>query len=635
MNILYHPARRRIIDKCMLYGLHFDTYSNNLISLLTIGNLVVNSEYTIGDYLIEWHLNSREGSIVLYSGIGTDPLINIQHPFSNEPVESGILYPILKYIYIDGIRYVTNELDVIEGDVYDNNISYCLPDSSSGADSVGVNGLTCYNGSAEIYSHLISYNNELDEAINAQRTVRYELSSDVNFIAYKFNGYEVVDEIEIKYVSSLDPLNPVICSNWRVGLNAACDFESIPKVAGNCIHSSNSNITIQQVINLRNFYEYNNGDYLLIKITPRVLEPSNQNTNWDLYLKCLDTFEDYIPPINCRELDISSIRMEWSQSTCQFTVYFKFINSYITPYHFKEYLQFYYIKSPRYYTGYNPVDDEYYTTFPFFKSVYGDILAGGINICSPSYPINYTKIGNTLTITFDNISDYNIEKDIYDSVVINSNWTNYNTDDSNINHFKYWRIQIYDGISCGDTIVKHYIYTHKNSNFIWSDIDKTCTIPIISFTNNYPIDPLFNTCDTGYSIIESIKNTINEELLAPDFNITVSSIKSQTILVGHAIVEYNTNVVSRVVPTGPFVQNVTTPEFCEMFIPTGWDSYSGNFADKAFGYITGDRIINIIDDTDPINNFEILNHQNITDGTYQEIPTLEYRIENGIITYPV
>lgn len=76
-----------------------------------------------GDYVIEWRQWSYTGTIVLISGEGSDPVIQVQHPFYSYVVECGIYYPVIRYVYIDGISYSPYPG---VGDIYSPDLLECL-----------------------------------------------------------------------------------------------------------------------------------------------------------------------------------------------------------------------------------------------------------------------------------------------------------------------------------------------------------------------------------------------------------------------------------------------------------------------------------------------------------------------------
>ena len=65
------------------------------------------STASVGAYVIDWHQGSSYGPIVLISGdsFGSDPSVQVIHPFTNVPVPGGTLYPVIRWVYLDGYQY--------------------------------------------------------------------------------------------------------------------------------------------------------------------------------------------------------------------------------------------------------------------------------------------------------------------------------------------------------------------------------------------------------------------------------------------------------------------------------------------------------------------------------------------------
>lgn len=55
----------------------------------------------ISSYIIEWHLNSTSGATVLVSGYNPDDTVDVLHPFTDQTVQGGDLYPVIRYITIE------------------------------------------------------------------------------------------------------------------------------------------------------------------------------------------------------------------------------------------------------------------------------------------------------------------------------------------------------------------------------------------------------------------------------------------------------------------------------------------------------------------------------------------------------
>lgn len=86
-----------------------------------------------------------------------------------------------------------------------------------------------------------------------------------------------------------------------------------------------------------------------------------------------------------------------------------------------------------------------------------------------------TKSGSTLTVVFDSLSDYNQYKNTYTSIGSNTNMSNYDSDTTKLNHYKFYNIIIKTGASCGDNVTDNYYYSHYTNPPVFNDATKTMT----------------------------------------------------------------------------------------------------------------------------------------------------------------
>ena len=107
---------------CENCGLMLSSVSGG--SFLSAGDLISLSGNSIGNYAIEWRQDSVDGSVPFTSGVGaSDPNIQAQHPFTDEVVFAGTLYPVITYIYIDGNEYTSTPQS---GPYYSPDLITCL-----------------------------------------------------------------------------------------------------------------------------------------------------------------------------------------------------------------------------------------------------------------------------------------------------------------------------------------------------------------------------------------------------------------------------------------------------------------------------------------------------------------------------
>ena len=569
------------------------------------GYLSVGSLTGIGvitSYIIEWHLGSPDGVVVLVSGYNPDSTVNTLHPFANEPVISGDLYAVVRYIVIDGIRY---------SPYY--RIGQYSPDLKICFSYVHVNGIDCTNGTDGTYSHIFNYTGTIDASNLANRSIKFMLNSYANYVAYKFDGQTVVDQIKISYVSINDPNNPQICAFWNVG-QISNNFTSNPKAY---------NLTVPAVINLRQYYSFNLGDYLLIEIVPRVLDLTNINTNWTLSLKCLDAFTNYVPPINCRKIDTNSFRIVWNGAQCRYEFYYKHINNYIVPNDWKTYLVQAYVSFMSPWLSYYPGTNEF--MIPFNRKSNASTLSWGGNIaCFNGSGIRYVKTGTNLFITFTSSIDYQRSKSSYLTEIGNNEWLKYVNDNSNVDYFKFLNFTLITGISCGDTITTKYYNIHHDSVFTWNDTNKTVSINLVSIINNIVSS---GSCDTITSAAQQMTNQCNLLTTLADFDIISPMVQANAIFGTSSL--YPTIVKDMIL--NPFDGVAVADKSLADFGPIGWENYAIGGTSTYYGYITGERKIMLLSDVDPANNFRIDNFQDSETGLRLTKSICEYIKINGIV----
>ena len=419
---------------CSLYHPHFFS-SGSTYSLLSCGNLVSNTA-TIGNYVIEWRLNSISGTIVLISGNSGNPDISIEtyHPFIDIPVLGGTLYPVIKYVYIDGYKYTST----FEPE------SRWSPDLATCIGPILVSDMTCYNGTLvdSNYTHTIDYNANTMNPSQATRSVNFILNNDgttKNF-SYIFYGYQVADTIKITYTGSTTQ----VLDYWLVGTNVSSDYTSNPKVWGSTSYYRYVYGSMIGDVSLTGI-SYVSGDALKIDIIPNNV---TNNTNWKLDLKCqtATTFADYDPswfPYGSCIIDNSSINIKYVTDVsydCYYEIsfntysgigYYDFVNSYFYKY-MPVSIQTYYIN---WVSG-----SSYYFRFADYTSYYiFGVAPPGSNNCQASsgeFNVDYNKDTNVVTLTFSNLIDYNLFKDDYLYVSGSTSMSNYTNDNTQVEHFK-------------------------------------------------------------------------------------------------------------------------------------------------------------------------------------------------------
>lgn len=591
-------------NECLKANLAFQSGSSSSPGYLSVG--LITGIGTISSYVIEWHLGSPTGSIIFKSGLNPNETVNAIHPFTNEPVTSGNLYAVVKYIVIDGIKYSTYP-----------NLGQYSPDLKICFNYIPVSGINCANGVTGDYSHSYVYVNNLTFETNAARTLKFYLNSDgtTNYFAWKFIGWTVADRITISYIRLSDVENPIILSDWIIGTGSNPNNYTLePKQL-----SYQDNLKL--VLKLSDI-GHQPGDYLLINIIPRVKEPTNVNTNWNLYLKCLSSYDDYIPPYGSNLIDKSTLSMIWNSINCKYELSWKNIAKYNPPSHFSTYMST--IEGSLIDTRYDSTTGVYVLEFDK-STILGESTSSTGSCVNLVGTLNLIKTGSLITGVCTNQTDYDNLKANYDSIVSNPNWTNYSADNTNALHYKYWTFWFRIAATCGDSYTTTIIYAGYNSIVSWDYANKTFTINIVNTDNGFISAP----CDSRYTTINSLINIINNSINLANFNV-ITGVR----LTGAFRFAYKhlSILEDTIISNKNFDYRVLDASMCSGLVPTAWRALGvptyGMFGYRKC-YVTGI----ITDTTDPINNFRLDSRLN-ADGVYstdKDIADPLYEKINGIL----
>jgi len=268
-------------DLCNVYNLDFDIYETQTVSQIVAGNLI-GDNVDITDYIINWYgPGSGSTELAFTSGYGTaftDIGWDLTHPLtgSSSPIiEAGIYTPVIDRVVIDGNTFSLTGAP----DTYIANLD-CFTSAE-----VTVDAIKCDNGNlppGSIYSHLFQFNNVSVGNPPLGLSASFELSSTTNYIAWQFKGYSIDDTLKMTFYGSQYNYVPLVIENVKIGagsFNTNVLVGTNPKVV-------NYGSFVRKVTCLTAF-TINEGDYITINITPNNI---NDNTIWDLNLKCLESF---------------------------------------------------------------------------------------------------------------------------------------------------------------------------------------------------------------------------------------------------------------------------------------------------------------------------------------------------------
>lgn len=461
-------------DPCSFCNLGFDSFSAATIGEIVAGNLTGSCNNNITDYLIEWYDVTNPSSPVLKftSGHGLIFTYQYTHPLVNTtsiPALPGLYKPFLRKVVINNITY---SYDGGTGTVQANLDCFSTV-------SVNVTPLNCSNGT-EVgdYSHLIQFSGASQGVQPAPLTTIFQLSADTNYIAWRFWGYDIADELKITYYGSHYNNNPIILEWLSIGNNnqfSDLRLTSFPKV----IHTYNDNNdgdNYGKITCLTGLTRSDN-DYLLIEVKPSVL---NTKTNFKLKLQCLTTFnctscfDNYLnspekiiesslvlTPNSCNQLNITYSYSGCSTSDLSSSDLYKYT---------------------RVTGGNNPTSFDNYVgnggniftqTFVWDKTQCTQRGGGYNTICEipKNSVITFNKDNSgsggkgNIYMTFSDISDFNAYYNSYNDRL--SSIGGVPTDPTNIDYYKgvYLTTPVPNGLTdqCGDTTVKTSYLIHATS----------------------------------------------------------------------------------------------------------------------------------------------------------------------------
>jgi len=600
---------------CDDFSLAFESYEGG-VGLFSVGE-VVSLGNEIGDYLISWHLGSVDGDIVFRTGVGSDPLIQATHPFTDEPVMSGDLYPVIEYIWINFYKYTSS---YEQGSRYAPDLIECL-------DFITVDEINCSStqGTNPTYPMVVSFTANVDPLQDAEREFVFMLSDDgsTNYFAYWFYALAVADKVTISYVSVLDPENPVVIDEWIIGSQQnSTDYNANPKRF--------SSQSIQCVCDLTEF-TYTLGDYLLIHVTPRIMEPENLATSWSLYFKCLTTFEcDCIDP-DANIIDDTTPVMVWDEATCNYVVTFDMLASFnhATCDLFK------------YHSSYMGSSNGTVTTTGALTQTvkmrkrtactagsYGTALS----CVNQTGSATISKVGNVITLIFEQTVDYDRYKNNYNALIATTYYTNYSPLNSNINHYRNFLFNIKVATGCSDVGATIYLRAHFSSTITWNDSEKKLTISLLNTTNGLPdveCNDSHSQADTRISYYQATIDTANFS-----YSTQASYLQPIGIEYIYAIAYDDTQsdfyfYHEMAQPVHKDICDIDNSSWCRYVHP-----FYNVYFDKYYRFYV--RVV-ITDTADPENNWRLINMLDPVTGCMFTDPgdyVIVYEIEEGIQIIP-
>jgi len=599
---------------CEDFGLSLAGTSGNAVATIKAGLVTTTTSSTIGEFVIEWYREIVDATPEFVSGSAgaTDPAVTVSHPFEGEPAEGGTWHPVIKYVYIDGIKYSRT---AVTGARHSPDLLHCLDPIV-----VIVDNLTCTNGGSFFannggnYAHKVTYTNGLVSPTLASRLLRFDLDATNKFFAWFFEGNTVADNLKITYVSPANGTSTIL-EYWKIGIDAGGNDVTVsPKLW--------TTGRMYKIISLNQFV-FAAGDYLRIEITPG----ANSNTNWDFYCKCFVTMGCDIWDSSVRSIQPGSVAMTWNSSLCQYEVTYDKTTPWTNPgsnfslYHYYSY-----------YLGSGGMDGIY----PFQSEVKLVLRKNTTGLTFATHPYTscaaqsgsstISKNGNVVTAVFSNVNDYNYHKSSYQTVLASADMANYSSNNTQMNHYKIFLFHFIVANSCGDERIEKYFYTHYSNQPVFNDATMTITLNLAPLTNNYTG---INSCDNTSANILGLIDYINAGINEPDFssttNVSGAAYPVSGIYVSQASIDESASPRTFAVFAGsPGI------DACDLSVK-GWSNTRGLNANQWAFDLIWDKVT-VTNPADPINNFKLErlmdnNGVPLAPGNYITV----YEIINGVV----
>jgi hypothetical protein len=518
-------------NPCTTCDLGFDTYSQNSIGQVVVGNLTGSCD-TITDYFINWYgpqLNdydpaNPDQNIAFTSGKGTlFPGYNFLHPMvgtQSPPMLPGNYVPVISKVKLNGTIFsLTGGSGTVQ-----SNLNCLYP-------TVVISAYTCSdsNTTNDPYSNVISFYTTGEASIppNSLSTV-LKIDTNINYLALELDGFSIYDTFKIQFSgTSYDvPLTLEYISIGSDTGNENYQIDTMPKVT----YLS----TLKKVLCFTGLTR-SVDDYLLISVIPN---QTNNATSWVVKWKCLETFDCSMCIDTHRNspykiigssikhtsgscntfglnLTISGCSIN-QQKNNQVDTYMNTVN----------YLQSGINNNTNLfnlnfgYTTNSEICESRAASLGGFLQCRPDVSTG--TITSRKYLSGTTNTINVLEFTFTDVNDFNLYYNSYLNTALIYSGTPY--DSSNLNYYRYYFFQICTATGnqrCGD-----------NSSFIWLWIHPSTVVTTgqtgLIYSLSFTMPKIYNEIDFSVcqlnceSSLDKIINDINYSTDYPPFSFTTN-----------------------------------------------------------------------------------------------------------------
>jgi hypothetical protein len=528
---------------CVSCSLDFDVFSSSFVGQIIAGNLTSTCG-TVTDYKIGWYKDGDYSAPEFISGYGnaftpyqlTHPLAGNTAPYVTAGDWEGIIHDIA----INGVTYSS-----VSGSAGGQPIPF---ESCFG--TIVVAPLQCDNGTFPLpYTHQKEFTAAGNGATPPIIGATYVLSDTTEYFAYRFDGYTVFDELEIKFISG-DPNNtgnpslysqPIYLEKAQIGEDVINPtIGNLQLITDNNYPKKIKNSHYKRIFTLTNISRSANPslpDSLEIKISPN---PTNNQTNWKLQMQCLDTFDctdclDPFPAVKISDIFLDKLccgvlapKITYSGSCdCSTDIWNDNLIS-NNPY---TNVSGYTLGGSPLAAYFTPQGNPFYSSWNQFSANPSPTCLSsntdGNSVCSlvtPNSIISYHKsitsvngqFQGIISMSFNTSVDYLHYKNnlIAQESSLISNVGPLTLDPTLPEYYCYYSLKIpTTNIACGDGVpfVEYYIsrtaypniiYVEDPTNNYWS-----ITIPMPVITNNVPQNPCSSCYNSTYSLTLTMNNS--------------------------------------------------------------------------------------------------------------------------------
>ena len=528
-------------DPCSFCNLGFDTFSAATIGEIVAGNITGSCSANITDYLIEWYdvtnanspvlkFTSGKGNVFQY--IYTHPLVNT----TSIPALPGLYKPFLRRIIINGIVYSYNGGS---GTVQANLDCFTTV-------SVNVTPLNCSNGT-EVgdFSHMIQFSGASQGIQPIPLSTVFQLSADTKYLAWRFWGYDIADELQFTYYGTHYNNTPIILEWFGIGNNntgSNLSENTFPKTTFTYSWGDDEQGGYYGKVTCLTGITRSDNDYIVISIKPNIL---NSKTNFKLKLQCLTTFncqtclDSYYNTVGYKivQSSIISTPMSCNQNSIQFS-YSGCSTNDVSNTDIYKYLSVPSSTTPSTFnTGIFTSNGLYGGNITYSLTKQSCILNNGgfTLICAPVVDgniITFTKNNSgpggqgNISMSFSNINDFNAYYNSYNQRLLSLGTIS--NDPTNINFYK----AVYLAATrpnnqtdqCGDTtsFVSYIIHASSVVTTGFTNNNYTLNITMPTITKQISFTNCQLSCD---SYVVSFVTEVNEQSIGTSNNLTYTNNK--------------------------------------------------------------------------------------------------------------